>query len=464
MKDDIGKIYIPKKEKWSFAIAGLGQNMAYGIMSSFLLSFYTDIVFSDALWVVSVIMIAARVWDAINDPIMGSIVDRTRTKWGKCRPYLLAAPFPIAIFTILIFIAPDASLPMRIAYASFTYIMWGMLYTMSDVPFWGLPSAMTPNPKERADFLSFARVLNGFGAAAPFIVMELFKGESGYTKESYLYSAICMAIIGAALFSIAFFTCKERIAPPVEPLKIKENFALVKQNKPLLLILGLGVLSFGKYIVNMCLVYATRDIFYNSPEKISMLLMSAAIAVGMFPGMLIMPKLFRKFNYKQIAILAGTGSFIFQIMFFIAVIASRYNYYVALPFLFFSGIPFGMYNVLTFAVIGDSVDYLEWKTGKRTEGIGFAFQTFMNKIGAAISTGLIPVLLIIIGYVAPDKRPEGYDVPSLGLLIIFALVPAVSMLLSTIPMYYYDFIGEKKDKIMAELNEIRKKENRIIEV
>ena len=248
---NIDKKYITPKEKWSFAIAGLGQNMAYGIMSSFLLAFYTDIVFSDALWVVTIIMIIARVWDAINDPIMGSIVDRTRTKWGKCRPYLLAAPFPIAIFTILIFIAPDAALGIRIAYAMFTYILWGMLYTMSDVPFWGLPSAMTPNSRERADFISFARVLNGIGSALPFLVMELFKQHGNYTRQSYLYSAISMAVVGAALFSLAFFNTKERIIPPVEKLKIIDNLKLVKQNKPLILVLILGVLCFGRYVINM---------------------------------------------------------------------------------------------------------------------------------------------------------------------------------------------------------------------
>jgi len=460
--NEIDKKYITKREKWSFGIAGLGQNMAYGIMSSFLLSFYTDIVFKDAFWVVSVIMIIARVWDAINDPLMGSIVDRTRTKWGKCRPYLLAAPFPIAIFTILIFIAPEASLGIRIAYASFTYIMWGMLYTMSDVPFWGLPSTMTPNAKERANFLSFARILNGVGSALPFVVMEIFKEGEIYTKQSYLYSAICMAVVGAALFSLAFFNTKERIIPPKDPLTLVENFKLVKHNKPLLLILALGVLSFGKYIVNMCIVYATRDIFFNAPEG-AMLLTSLVIGLGMFPGMLIMPYLFKKFNYKQIAIYAGTGSFIFQMVFFLAAILSGYNYYIAVPFLFFAGIPFGVYNVLTFAVIGDSVDYLEWKTGKRAEGLGFAFQTFMNKLGAAISTGLIPLLLIVIGYVAPDDRTPDYILPQLGLLIIITIVPAVSMLLSTIPMYFYDFVGEKKERILAELNEMRKEEHRLIE-
>lgn len=461
--DDLDKKYISTKEKWSFAIAGLGQNMAYGIMSSFLMSFYTDIVFSDAMWVVTVIMIVARVWDAINDPLMGSIVDRTRSKWGKCRPYLLAAPLPIAVFTILIFIAPDAGLGFRIFYASFTYIMWGMLYTMSDVPFWSLPSAMTPNSRERADFLSFARVLNGIGAAMPVLFMELFKGEEGYSKESYLYSAICMALIGSALFSLAFFNTKERISPPKEKLSILDNFKLIKLNKPLLLILALGVLCFGRYIINMCLLYAVRDLFCNTPAKYAMVILSLAIALGMFPGMVIMPTLFRRFNYKQIAIGAGTSSFIFQLMFFFATLWSGYNYYVALPFLFFAGIPIGMYNVLTFAVIGDSVDYIEHKTGKRTEGLGFACQTFMNKLGAAISAGLIPILLIIIGYVAPEKRPDGYIIPRLGLLAIFALVPAVSMLLSTIPMYYYDFVGEKKKQILSELAEMRRKENRLKE-
>lgn len=456
------KRYLGKREKWSFSLAGLGQNMAYGIMSSFLLTFYTDILFADALGVITVIMIVARGWDAVNDLIMGSIVDRTRTKWGKCKPYLLAAPIPIAVFTVLIFIAPNVALGGRIAYAMFTYITWGMLYTIADVPFWALPSTMTPNAAERADFLSFARIVNGVGAALPVVVMTLFKQGEEYTKQSYLYSAITMAVVGCSLYMLAFFNCKERIVPPVKKEKLIDNIKLIKQNKPLILVICLGVLCFGRYIINMFLIYASRDLLTGAPSGIGMLLLSLIIGIGMFPGMAIMPLLFRRFNYKQIAIGAGSASFVLQVVLFIAVWASDYNYYVALPFLLLSGIPFGIYNTLTFAIIGDSVDYMEWKTGKRTEGLGFACQTFVNKMGAAISTGLIPLLLIAIGYLAPEKRTPDYQIPRLGLLVIFSLVPAVSMALSTIPMYFYDFVGAKKEKALAELAEIRVRENRII--
>ncbi len=460
---DPEKKYLTPKERWSFGIAGLGQNMAYGIMSSFLLAFYTDIVFPDALKVVTIIMIIARVWDAINDPIMGSIVDRTRTKLGKCRPYLMIAPFPIAVFTILIFYAPDLSLGGRLFYALFTYILWGMLYTISDVPFWALPSSMTPNARERADFLAFARILNGVGAALPFLVMELFKEETGYTKESFFYSAVLMAVIGAALFSLAYFNTKERIMPPSEKLSIIDNLKLLKVNKPLLLVLALGVLSFGRYVTNMFLIYATRDIFVNAPENISMIVLSAAFAIGMFPGMVLMPFFFKKFNYKQIAIAAGTGAFILQLIFFVVTILSGYDYYIALPFIFLAGFPFGIYNVITFVLTSESIDYLEWKTGKRAEGLGFSCQTFMNKMGAAVSAAVIPVMLLFINYVAPVMRTEEYEIPRLGMLAIFSLLPGISMLLSTIPMYFYDYLGEKKEKILFELAKTRSEENRIIE-
>ncbi len=456
------KTYLTKKEKWIFSLAGLGQNMAYGMMSSFLLAFYTDILFADAIWVISIIMIIARVWDAVNDLIMGSIVDGTRTKWGKCRPYLLAAPIPIAVFTILIFIAPDLSLAGRVAYSLFTYIMWGMLYTIADVPFWALPSTMTANAKERAGLLSFARIVNGVGAALPIVVMELFKTKEGYTKQSYLYSAIVMAIVGCSLYLLAFFYCKERIKPPEEKEKLLDNIKLIKQNKPLLLVICLGILCFGRYIINMFLIYASRDLLIGAPEGISMILLSFAIALGTFIGMAIIPTLFKKYNYKQIAIGAGSASLLLQVMLFVAILISGYNYYVALPFLLLSGAPFGVYNTLTFAIIGDSVDYMEWKTGKRTEGLGFACQTFMNKMGAAISTGLIPLLLLAIGYIAPEHRTIDYQIPRFGLLVIFALVPGVSMALSTIPMYKYDYIDEVKERALAELEQVRRKEGRII--
>lgn len=153
--------YLSRKEKLSFTVAAFGRSGIYTIMTMFYMVFLVDVVFQgmkNAGVTASTIILAGRIFDAANDPIMGMIVDRTRTKWGKMRPYLLFSPIPIAITTILLFWAPGfASSGAKIAYAAVTYILWGVMFTIQDVPFWGLSAVITPNEQERTSFLSTAR-------------------------------------------------------------------------------------------------------------------------------------------------------------------------------------------------------------------------------------------------------------------------------------------------------------------
>ena len=118
-------------------------------------------------------MFLARIWDAINDPLMGMIMDAHEPKRGKMLTYIIATPIPIALLTLSLFYAPDISMTAKMIYASVTYVLWGMIYTMSDVPFWSLPNAMTPNPSERGSILSIARTTNGIGSAVPMAIFMI---------------------------------------------------------------------------------------------------------------------------------------------------------------------------------------------------------------------------------------------------------------------------------------------------
>lgn len=141
--------YTPKKEWLAYCVGALGQGMVYAIMSSYISDFYMNVLKLTPLFVL-LLMLFARIWDAINDPIMGYIMDRAHPKRGKMRPYLLYTPIPIAILTVLLFYAPNLSGVSLMVYASVTYVLWGMIYTSSDVPFWSLPNAMTPTPPSAA--------------------------------------------------------------------------------------------------------------------------------------------------------------------------------------------------------------------------------------------------------------------------------------------------------------------------
>lgn len=479
------KKYIGKKEYWTYAVAAGGQGMIYAIMSSYISDFYLNVMGLNAIFVM-LLMLLARLWDAVNDPVMGIVVDRYTTKWGKYRPYVLFTPIPVAILTMLLFFAPNISMTAKMVYAAITYVAWGMIYTVSDVPFWSLPNAMTPNPKERASILSMGRTVNGVGSAIPMAIvmglgwiLPLFGLAGGeLEKTRYLTAAAVASVIGNLLFITAYFTSKERVQMPA-PVKTESQKGVLKQIfkcKPLMLVVIMGVLSSTRYLLQAGAIHVARYTFYIGPALAGLddaareaalqsnistisLVFSISTAVGMFGSMLLMPKLYKKFNYKQILIATNALGIVSSvIMFFIG-----YDHFWALvPFLIISSIPLGSMNVVSYAMIGDSLDYMEWKTGKRSNGLGNACQSFVNKLGNALSTTFIVVMYIILN-IDLGKMGTSYTVNPTelehgmrqGMFLLVSLLPAAGMLLSIIPVFFYDLVGEKKEKIERELQERR---------
>lgn len=481
----VEKNFMEKKELRAFAIAAGGQGMVYAIMSSFISDFYTNILLVSPMFVF-ILMLAARVWDAINDPIMGMLVDKTRTKWGKMRPYIIVTPIPIAILTILLFFVPNISTTGKMVYATITYVLWGMIYTISDVPFWGIVNLTTPNPKERGKVISIGRTVNGIGAALPQLFMiiiplfvAIFLSKDGMTKaeyewlqykHSYIISAVIISVVGMILFARYFFYAKERVEPiKKEKIPLKDVMGAMKNNKPLILVVIMGVLSFTRYMIQAGSIHVARYSFTSVPIGQTLLIFGAAVAVGMFATMLYLPKLFNKYNYKQIIIFAGILGFVVDIiMFFVGfqLLSSKYILYILIPFLVVSGIPLGVFNVVSYAMIADSIDYMEWKSGCRLDGIASACQTFINKLGNAFATSFI-VLMYAIIKLHPVEYVEGaVQITSSIQISMFSLVtifPAIGLLISIIPIFFYDLVGDKKDKVTKELYERRQNANKEIE-
>lgn len=222
--------HVPKKEWMAYCIGALGQGMIYAIMSSYISDFYLNVLKVTPLFVL-LLMLIARIWDAINDPIMGFIVDRVNPKKGKMKPYLLYTPIPVAILTLMLFYAPNISDTGKMVYAGITYVAWGMIYTASDVPFWGLPNIMTPNASERGSIISKARTSNGVGSAIPmaifmilgFILPKMNLAGTELEQTKYTIMALVSSIIGNILFIRVYFKTKERVIIPDPPKKIKSR-------------------------------------------------------------------------------------------------------------------------------------------------------------------------------------------------------------------------------------------------
>lgn len=486
--------YTPKKEWLAYCVGALGQGMVYAIMSSYISDFYMNVLKLTPLFVL-LLMLFARIWDAINDPIMGYIMDRAHPKRGKMRPYLLYTPIPIAILTVLLFYAPNLSGVSLMVYASVTYVLWGMIYTSSDVPFWSLPNAMTPNPAERGDIISKGRTANGVGSAVPmaffmvlgFILPKFNLSGTELEKTKYMVIALFCAIVGNILFASVYFKTKERVHIPDPPKRKKgEKTALgrIFSCKPLMLTALMGVLSSARYMYQAGAVHVARYSFYIGKDLTGLSLaekeaalqsnvslvstvFQVASALGMFGAMLLMPLLFRKFNYKQIIIFTSLlGAVASVIVWFLG----YERFWLCVPFFVISCIPLGAINVCSFAMIGDCLDYMEWKTGARLTGLGSAIQSFVTKFGNAISTSFIIVMYMIVNLNVADINAsvtanplEMTEAVRTGMFSLISIIPAVSLLLCTVPLFFYDLVGEKKDRITKELAEQRAARGIIIE-
>ena len=486
--------YTPKKEWLAYCVGALGQGMVYAIMSSYISDFYMNVLKLTPLFVL-LLMLFARIWDAINDPIMGYIMDRAHPKRGKMRPYLLYTPIPIAILTVLLFYAPNLSGVSLMVYASVTYVLWGIIYTSSDVPFWSLPNAMTPNPAERGDIISKGRTANGVGSAVPmaffmvlgFILPKFNLSGTELEKTKYMVIALFCAIVGNILFASVYFKTKERVHIPDPPKRKKgEKTALgrIFSCKPLMLTALMGVLSSARYMYQAGAVHVARYSFYIGKDLTGLSLaekeaalqsnvslvstvFQVASALGMFGAMLLMPLLFRKFNYKQIIIFTSLlGAAASVIVWFLG----YERFWLCVPFFVISCIPLGAINVCSFAMIGDCLDYMEWKTGARLTGLGSAIQSFVTKFGNAISTSFIIVMYMIVNLNVADINAsvtanplEMTEAVRTGMFSLISIIPAVSLLLCTVPLFFYDLVGEKKDRITKELAEQRAARGVVIE-
>lgn len=459
------------KEGFSYSLCGFGQNLICTIIGSYLTVFMTDAIGFKAL-PVALLMLFARIYDALNDPIMGSIVDRTRTKWGKCRPYMKWMAIPIALMTILCFLPWYPNNPGGFAAISVMYVLWGMVYTVADVPYWGLSTAMSNDTYRRGNLLTIARLFCTAGAGivtviTPLITDNMTKGmDPAQTADTlkwiYFVIAVVCCVIAIPLFFLGFKNTTERNVSIENPPSLGHNLKLLFKNKPLMLIVLSGIggaarmlftytggLYFAKYVMD-------KESWYS--------LFTMAIVPGGLIASLLVPWCTKKFGKKNTYIWSHViGGVAMLIAFIVGMAVDKGNYtstattVVLLIALVIAGIPSGFGNIITYAMIGDTVEYLELKTGERAEGICFAMQTLINKIGMAVGA--------FVGVLAYDMAGvEANNVDSVTaagkdtMWIMLVGIAALSFFLTVIPLFFYKFNEKEQQAAKAEI-EARKRAN-----
>lgn len=491
------KTFVPKKEVKTYAIAALGQGLVYSCMSSYVTDYYMNVLALDAMFVI-LLMLIARVWDAVYDPFIGMAMDRKSTKWGRMKPYPVITAIPIAILTILMFVNPgfdtkNQSVGLYV-FVAVSYVLWGMVYSVSDVPFWSLPNVMTPDPKERGVLISHAKTVGGIGSAVTvalpiivgFFIADMDVEKAGIVK--YAIMAVSMSIIGMPLFAMTSFKIKERVQLPNvtknddgEPSTFKRLFSC----KPLMLVVLSGILSFGRYMLQAAAPHVARysGLYigskpttveeYNSNISSVAMVIQICAAVGMFGAMLVLPKLYKKFEYKTIMLVACIGGFVAS-LFTIVIGWTTKNLLLCIPFMLISALPLGVINNVSFAMVCDCLDFLEWKTGLRDTGLGSSCQAFVNQIGNAFATVMIILMYIVVhidvatlnigsGQQVVDAINQLSSTQNFAMFSLVTIVPGASLLLCAIPLFFYDLTGKKKEKIFAELAEQRAAKGIVVE-
>jgi len=470
-----------------------GQNIIYGIISSGLAFYFSNVIALPAM-AISVIMAIARVWDAINDPMMGTFVDKTKSKWGKCRPYLIFMPIIIMIGTILCFAngiyseANNSTIQnvMIIAWAGISYILWGMLYTAADIPLWGIASRMTANKSKRSNLLSLARMVAGIGGALGFVMTPIAQALApmmpGNTAQAlqwaFIVVAIVLAIVGTILFQCAALA-KERVDCEEEKKRgIVDNFKIMWANKPFRRILISGIIR-SPFQLLLILAMPLMTLYFGNNGATAdfvknILLQYGPIAVGVFGGqfgaMALTPILCKKFEKKTIFnvmnIVSGIAfAFIFVLyLIFPTTLGGVPIILLSIAFLIASaGVGFIM--VLQSMMIADCVDYEEHTNGTRPDGVFFSGQSFLTKLAAGLAVMIQGICYAIVGYEGDAVTSmnaalssglvtfaEEYRTFAMIMFFLVSIPPAIGMILSIIPMLKYELNDKEHSRILDELN------------
>ena len=588
-----------RKELTGYLTGLAGQNIIYNIIGTGLAFYFQSVIFIPAM-AYSLIFALARVWDAINDPMMGTIVDKTRTKWGKCKPYLLFVPAVIMITTILPFLngmyaepnelhevalqdpaayvayvesdltkeldyegetylfvpaggtwelqkdaegktlmdeegniiknkvmiykaadkepVTDTALAetilqefqselgfvkktgvkavLIVAWAAISYVLWGMTYTIGDIPLWGVTSLMTENQHDRAKALTLARAVANFGMIGTLFTMIAPAFQGMYRNQgmdhahslrlAYITLAVVMTVFASILFQFAGISVKERVAPQnTKTYSIKENFKIMFGNRPFRQILISGILRSPIQllgIVAMTLVmyyFFNNDIgatlFIDGALNVALVLKVVILVIGLFGGMiffpLCVPKLIKKHEKKNLYnffTLVGAVPFALIFIFFLISkgdVLTWVGMSVMSVLFFMAGASMGSLNVLQSVMIADCVDYEEYTNGIRPDGVFFSGQSFITKLSAGIASLISGAVYAIVKFsgknvaLLNNALVKGADFKTYNdgkyaaaMFFLISIPPAIGMLLAAIPTWKYALPDDEHTRILDELN------------
>lgn len=475
MSSDITKQkYMNFKEIAAYSLGLFGFQAIVGLLNSYQAEFDGSILGANVS-VVAILILIAKIVSAVADPIVGNMIDRSKSKKGKFKSMILYSIAPLLIMTAVVFLnVPFKGVGLYI-WIFVTYLIWSIAMTMGDVPSQGIASVLTPNPTERTNVVSISNTFKQVGFSACVVIVPIvclivpggsqvfgFEGDTDtpMIANEYLGTAILTAVLGCILFALIPMLNKERVNNvSTEKTTFKDMINALKNNKPFMLVIISYFLGFGRQMA-MGIQVQAATVILGSQNLVAVL--GIVTAVGSMISMALCPLLIKKMNEKNAYILLSVYGFVVSILSFIVGhfwFLDPTNMVLTVLFyasLFLIGLQFGAVTLMPMIMTADTVDYYEYETGKRMEGACYSILTLTIKVCLALGTAVGLIFVQSSGYY--EGLSTGVFENSTKDIIFFAYtaLPGILALLSIIPMFKYDIVGEKKAMITSALAERRK--------
>lgn len=475
--DAVSKKYMNFKEIAAYSLGLFGFQAIVGLLNSYQAEFDGSILGVNVS-VVAILILIAKIVSAVADPVVGNLVDRSKSRHGKFKSMIMYSIIPLLVMTAVIFIDVPFKSNTTLTYVWIfvTYLIWSIAMTMGDVPSQGIASVLTPNPDERTNVVSISNTFKQVGFSACVVIVPIicliipggsqvfgFEGDTDtpMIAPEYLGTAILTAVLGCALFALIPLINKERVANTAsEKTTAKDMINALKNNKPFMLVIISYFLGFGRQMA-MGIQVQAATVILGSQNLVAVL--GIVTAIGSMISMALCPLLIKKLDEKKAYILLSVYGFAASIFSFVIGhfwFINPTNMVLTVLFyasLFLIGLQFGAVTLMPMIMTADAVDYYEYETGKRMEGACYSILTLTIKVCLALGTAVGLIFVQQSGYY--EGLTTGAFTTNTKDIIFFAYtaLPGILALLSIIPMFKYDICGEKKAKISAALAERRAK-------
>ncbi len=453
------------KQKAAFGIGAVGKDMVYALSASYAMYFYQDVLGLSATFVGLILMIA-RIFDAVNDPFMGVLVAKTHTRWGRFRPWLFSGSVLNAVVLYALFAAPDLEQAGLMVYFTVVYILWGVTYTMMDIPYWSMIPAVTKTSSDRENLSVVGRTCAGVGSALIAMFTMLLVGALGGGSERAGFRWV--ALIVAVVFVIAEVLCcvffKEKSQTKMETAGVKDMFsALFRNDQAMIVVLSIVLINSALYLTSNFVIYFFKYDFGGVNWKGDYTLFSTVGGAAQILGMMVLYPLLRKklSSTRVFTVSLVAGICAYALLLVMCLIGFSNNLIV----LFIPGVLIfacnGMLSVLTTLFLSNSVDYGQLKTGRREESVIFSMQTFVVKAASGVAVFLAGIGLDIIGLHGNTDETEQIAEQSaetlLGLRLMMTVLPIIVLAVALL-LFRKKF--KLTDQRVAEIaSELKEKEN-----